>query len=222
MWKRKNGLWIIPQEAPKHKSADRPHRITIALGVFSPLLAAVALYISLTSLHTSERSLEIGQRAYISLSTGALSFKQVGYVTRNEGTVFDQSLVMTLAVSIQNTGNTPATISKFSPTYELPAGWKNLDATYVGGKYRNTALPFVGPKSEVRWVFFDYFLLDSEAFERFKTSTNREHFRLHGRLHFKDVFNVTHTVDWCWASKADDPSSAVIQCGDAERWLWNK
>jgi hypothetical protein len=57
-----------PPKAPE-KTADRPHTITIGLGLLgllSPLVAFVALYISIQSLRTNVRSLEIGQRAYVS------------------------------------------------------------------------------------------------------------------------------------------------------------
>ena len=60
----------IQRNAPA-KVADRPHWITIALGLLSPLVAVVAVWIASQSLKTNQQSMKVGQRAYLTrLSRG--------------------------------------------------------------------------------------------------------------------------------------------------------
>src|SRR5436305_1227167 len=70
------GALVVPPNNPgtaTEKSADKPHKITIGLGLLgllSPIVAVIALYISIQALRTNEHSLEIGQRAYVSMQDG--------------------------------------------------------------------------------------------------------------------------------------------------------
>ena len=45
---------------PPTKTADRPHWITMVIGLFSPMLACVALYVSYMSFQIGERSVKFG------------------------------------------------------------------------------------------------------------------------------------------------------------------
>jgi hypothetical protein len=47
------------------KSAEKPQWITILLGALSPAIAVVALFVAFFSWHTSDRSMKVGQRAYL-------------------------------------------------------------------------------------------------------------------------------------------------------------
>lgn len=49
------------------KVADRPHWLTVIIGLVSPALALVAIGISLNSLAVSERNMKVGQRAYLTI-----------------------------------------------------------------------------------------------------------------------------------------------------------
>lgn len=91
---------VVP-EPPKKKTADRPHWITIGIGLLSPSLAVVGLGISLVSLRTSrestqlsQESMEIGQRAYV--------HADLLPTVRDEPTRWAYSLLF------KNQGNTPA------------------------------------------------------------------------------------------------------------------
>jgi hypothetical protein len=90
-------------EPMKKKTTDRPHWITICLGLLSPMLAVLALYMSVQSLKTSRDSLEIGQRAYIHgeiVATQDKSFpKSNGY---NE---------WVLTFTLKNQGSTPGIVT---------------------------------------------------------------------------------------------------------------
>src|SRR6266403_1655562 len=47
------------------KVADKPHRITIRIGILSPAIAVIATIIALLSFWNSQRSMKVGQRAYL-------------------------------------------------------------------------------------------------------------------------------------------------------------
>lgn len=105
------------------KIADRPHNWTIFLGFLSPTLAAVALLLSwrsletsVQSLKTSVQSLQIGQRAYISfdaqdLKLDPLSKEVIVQQREDDRHGKFKARDITLSVKINNTGNTPATLS---------------------------------------------------------------------------------------------------------------
>jgi hypothetical protein len=130
-----------------HKVADRPHRITILIGLLSALLAIVAVVfsalsirisgqavgISEQSLQVSEKSLIVGQRAYVHAKLH----------TENAG-VKEYPHRWLLGVELINTGNTPAKVTGVTAEYQpdhlpsIPEGWElgNVSQqTYViGGK----------------------------------------------------------------------------------------
>jgi hypothetical protein len=119
--------------------ADAPHPIAIALGLLSPALALVAVYISWSSFSFSQASLEIGQRAYLSVRVSSFSLVQqfvapeLPWNTLEElkavlafraeerviSTRMSCPLELTLGVSLTNSGNTPATVEDATATIEL-------------------------------------------------------------------------------------------------------
>src|ERR1700681_1692128 len=118
MWKKKHGLWVIDRE--HRKAADRPHWITIVTGVLSPLLAVVAVWVSL-------HSLRIANRAYVALQAGTLQFSNYGIAVQENGS--SHCIVrMNLSVTITNAGNSPAYTGYFMPKYRLPPGWSEAPA----------------------------------------------------------------------------------------------
>ncbi len=53
---------ICPQEQhTPEKLADRPHPISVRLGLVSPTIAVVALIVAFMSLWTNQRSMKVGQ-----------------------------------------------------------------------------------------------------------------------------------------------------------------
>jgi hypothetical protein len=54
------------------KTSDRPHPVTVRLALLSPVLAVLATIISIISLYSSQQTVKIGQRAYVSVKDGSL------------------------------------------------------------------------------------------------------------------------------------------------------
>jgi hypothetical protein len=189
----------------KPKTADTPHWITICLGLLSPTLALIALWFSSQSLKTSNRSLEIGQRAYVSLQDGRLSFsKEVeGPPPQPSSTLTPPGqphpyVAMLGTITLVNTGNTPAQFVSFKPVYkQLPQGWSIRNSGWVPV---NTTPPILNAKSQVFWRFQQTFWLTPKAWSDFSGETWHvlNVLSLAGELEYKDVFDNPHRVKWCW------------------------
>jgi hypothetical protein len=200
----------------KPKTADRPHPITICLGLLSPALALIALWFSWQSLKTSNRSLEIGQRAYVSLQDGKLAFhKEVeGPPPQPSSTLTPGQphpyVVMLGTVTLVNTGNTPAQFVSFRPVYkQLPEGWSVRNTGWVPA---NTTPPFLSAKSQVFWRFQQTFWLAPEAWSDFYGGTSHV-LSLAGELEYKDVFDEPHRINWCWDTFAQaNNNGQVVDC----------
>jgi hypothetical protein len=104
----------LPEIAPKvpEPVAPRPHKITILLGLMSPLFAMTAIVVSFMSFRTSQsslalsqRSLKIGQRAYVQPH---LSLSQDNKMYSSEGFYWP------IQLELKNTGNTPASMKLIS------------------------------------------------------------------------------------------------------------
>ena len=83
--------------------ADRPHWITILLGIFSPSIAFVALFVAWGSWETSQRSMKVGQRAYLQYQVSVTNGSQV-----LEGLRTDKDFFLNYQLTVTNVGNTPA------------------------------------------------------------------------------------------------------------------
>lgn len=210
---------------PGKNVADRPHWITILIGFVSPSVAIVALIISLQSLNTSKQSLEIGQRAYVSLLDGKLTFNHMtigpppgpslgiqlpGAVIQSEqGPI----ATMLLSVNVVNSGNTPAEFTTFTPTFKhLPDGWsvRNPDWQAVQKTPR-----FLGAKSQGPWEFHQDFSLTPQAWTTYLRAGPRPGLYFSGELRYLDVFHTEHTVDWCWMTLADERNEGYVTDCDA-------
>jgi hypothetical protein len=185
----------------KPKTADRPHWITICLGLLSPALALIALWFSLQSLKISDRSLVIGQQAYVSLQNGSLSFsKEIEGPTPQPSSTLTPGqphpyVAMLGTVTLVNTGNTPAQFVSFKPVYkQLPQGWSIRNTGWVPA---NTTPPFLSAKSQVSWRFQQTFWLTPEAWSDFFGGPMPV-LSLVGELEYNDVFDNPHRINWCW------------------------
>jgi hypothetical protein len=89
-------------EAPKQKTAEEPHRITILLGLLSPALALVSLWVSLHVFYDARNATQVLERAYLAFH---FQSAKITPVSDNPDT-----FVMETATSIKNMGNTPAYI----------------------------------------------------------------------------------------------------------------
>jgi hypothetical protein len=97
MWKKRRGLWVSDEV---RQTAERPHWIAIGIGLLSPALAIVALFVSLQSLKIANLVQEKGPN------------------------VVTHCIVrMDMSAAILNAGNSPASVGQFTPRYRLPKGW---------------------------------------------------------------------------------------------------
>jgi len=181
---------ISPPASQKlvQKIADRPHWITMILGLLSPLLAAVALVISLQSLRTSERSLEVGQRAYVSLQGGKMTFSHITFGAPPQPTSAlkrpadphlqsrpsaqnEQVATLLLSLTIVNSGNTAAEFTRFTPDFQrLPEGWALQKQEWQPVQ---KAPPYLGAKSQAAWEYRASFLLTPQAWAEYLPSGPR-------------------------------------------------
>ena len=215
----KSGPTTAEPETPdsnqgKPETADRPHWITICLGLLSPTLALIALWFSWQSLKTSNRSLEIGQRAYVSLQDGRLSFSKgvEGPPPQPSSTLTPPGqphpyVAMLGTVTLVNTGNTPAQFVSFKPVYkQLPQGWSIRNTGWVPV---NTTPPLLSAKSQVFWRFQQTFWLAPEAWSDFFGGPLHV-LSLAAELEYKDVFDNPHRINWCWDTFAQANNNGEV------------
>jgi hypothetical protein len=191
------------------------------LGLVAPLLAVVALSISLQSLETSQQSMKVGQRAYLSLTDG--TFEVLGV---NRSVVNDDASVR-FSFTIHNLGNTPATI------LGVTAHCKNIE--------RREAIDSSGPLGSRRqYILLDYItaaeplhelgsksntaVSKSFTFPKLLVPTPLEKWQglyLRGQIEYLDVFHELHTVKWCWVQEeAKYPSECSPEvAADPGGWL---
>lgn len=195
-------------EKPKRKTADRPHWITILIGLGSPLLAGVALIISLESLKTNQQSIKVGQRAYLTVNKGKVIIRKPD----NEVPISDhtKTLIADYEIQVDNLGNTPA--------QKLAIDFRWLDARGNNVKYgipvpNNLPLQMtnqglvplpdtVGPKGFVT-LRGSSWLVDNKGFATPST------FMMYGSVFYEDVFHISHSVQWCWQIQTD---KAIQSC----------
>ena len=182
------------------------------------MVAVVALVISLQSLRTSERSLKIGQRAYVSISNGALHISE-------PGSPWPHELSAEMSVVINNLGNTPARFRRVSFTYVLPEGWQ-VSPPQRQAKHSNP--DELGLKSKEPWTYIESFDVTDEALRNFRIQaesirttyeagsharknspviqweTKRSNLQIKGDVTYFDVFECEHHLNWCWD---EDPDS---------------
>jgi hypothetical protein len=91
-----------PRYTPE-KVADRPHPITVLLGLVSPAIAVVALLVAFLSLWTSQRSMKVGQRAYLTYQVAVTNGNEVVEALRA-----DKDFFLAYEITVTNRGNTPA------------------------------------------------------------------------------------------------------------------
>ncbi len=149
-----SGMPDVQEPRPQQKVVDRPHWIAILIGIFSPTVGICALIISLMSLQTGERSLEIGQRAYLALYDSAATITKDAYASAFSGRSTDVQIVFT--GTIKNLGNTPARVTSFRTEYkDVPTDWQRVPGPYgpLADVYIGPRLPGqIPPKDQIAWT----------------------------------------------------------------------
>jgi hypothetical protein len=111
----KGELWYYTDTAPV-KTADRPHKLTLAIGVGAPLIAVVAVAVSLASLRTNERAMKVGQRAYLSVTLDTVIEISTFSSHPILGGMTGYEFFMVASGTINNVGNTPAYVVNLEPS----------------------------------------------------------------------------------------------------------
>jgi hypothetical protein len=213
MWKKKWGLWVFDEDG--RKTADRPHWLTLAIGFLSSALAFLAFVISVESLRTSERSLKIGTRAYVSVLAGDMQFFNYGVVQHDNSGGQHCIVRMDLSAAIQNAGNSPASQGSFKAKYRLPKGWREAP-DWVKQNLGSDSIGTIGPKSTLNWSYTHLFELTPEIYDAFRNIPLRQHFiYMDAEVDYQNVFAETSTVKWCWVAATNEKTTQTTDCQSA-------
>jgi hypothetical protein len=171
---RKGELWYYTDEATK-EGAPKPHRLTLLIGLLSPMLALAAIWISYRSFQTSERSMKVGQRAYLSSTL---------YVEPN---VSESKIVsISFRAKITNLGNTPASIENIS--YSIVD--KTQDFTQDSGGSVSRSIDAKGSLEVGKTVFLPVDLRCIQGALCFQR-------QFVGSIEWRDIFEDFHHDSWC-------------------------
>ena len=176
------------------KTADRPHPLTILIGLLSPSLALVSLGISMYVFHDSRQSTRIAQRAYLSshFEHGRLADAPALKST-------EQPFNIAVDASIRNLGNTPAYIQSIEKEMFLIDG-DDL-AHQIGGKTESSPNYGALQKGDSVEVGFDN-LFDAKQVPRDPSVV----YRL--KVKWADVFGEADTTIFCGVMGMDWPVPA--------------
>jgi hypothetical protein len=210
-------------EPPKKKVADQPHPWTIILAALSPALSIIALVVSLQALKTSRQSMEIGQRAYLTIPKGSMSISPAVRLPTNSAELV---VGVDYTVEINNVGNTPAKIKRITLQYMIPKGWTHTNKVSAGvvplpaGSNDIIAIPenaTVPPKGSLQRQYgisitttnpvYPYSLvgLIVNSDNNRGLDENAPFVRLIGTIDYEDVFGQKEREQWCWINSG--PSS---------------
>ena len=148
---------VDPADAPKpayshkrktsrKKTADRPHRITILLGLLSPVLALLSLGVSFYVFHDSQRSMKVAQRAYPTFHFDSATVSP----TNDDPNRF----TVEVSASLRNIGNTPLYIDSIRRAlYAIEADdiWDHIgESSTISPNYDS-----LGPKDDPLVLSYD-------------------------------------------------------------------
>jgi hypothetical protein len=210
----------VTSHETSRKVADRPHNWTIVLGFLSPTLAGVALLLSWRGLETSvqsltisQQSLNISQRAYISFDLQDLKLdpksKDVIVQQRSDDRHGKyKAHNITLSVKINNTGNTPATLSGNS-FQAFQIGRKGYFGQHFYVEDTETLGALQGKRIAGRSAIdltFRSIVLDEDVHG---DDSDDLILQYAGVIRFKDVFGIEFGELWCAQFRPLIPSSKI-------------
>jgi hypothetical protein len=191
------------QETSPLKTADRPHRITILLGLLSPALALVSLGVSFYVFHDSQRSMKVGQRAYLSFAIDEMSLDRTDCVDKKTSCAFHYRL------KIENLGNTPAYIEKVA---EQAVEYEEDHAVEEDLQRGRTLLNVndIAPKEKT-------FVSRREFVSMANYQKSGEwSFHSAGTVKWRDAFNAEHTDQWCKYLFTDKDTWGINDCSHGD------
>jgi hypothetical protein len=167
------------------KTAERPHRLTLAFAALSFVISLGSAGISIESLRVASSSLEVGQRAYLSASfdVPADLLKRYHEAKHVSSLVTD---TVELSLQIKNLGNTPA----YDVRPYLGFGVTGVKIVATDRSTFNLA-----PKTEAP---FRFRVSGTEAEMRSFMIGPDKRTWLCWRLSFRDVFGRTREESDCW------------------------
>jgi hypothetical protein len=172
--------------SPQSKTADRPHWITIVIGILSPSLAAVAVAVSMISLNENQHAFKVGQRAYVTVSPIEITemYPQIDIPRGSEITKhFPITVSVSVKYEIKNLGNTPA----FDTVLDLKQGGATSLITIDNERPQN-----IGPKEVLsrNLTIWENWTSADNAYSHYtclQCYTSYE-----GNMSYRDVFGDTH------------------------------
>jgi hypothetical protein len=119
----KGEFWYYADPTPV-KTADRPHNLTVIIGSVAPVIAVVAVLVSLASLRTNETAMKVGQRAYLSVRLDTVTDVSTFSSKVIQGGMTGYEFFMSAIVTINNVGNTPAYDVRLEPSKLRDLVWQ--------------------------------------------------------------------------------------------------
>jgi hypothetical protein len=202
----KGQLWYY-SDAALRKTADRPHRLTIGLGLLSPLLAIAAVGVSYLGLRTSENAMKTGQRAYLAFALESVTTSQ---------NLQSDSIAVSLGLKIKNPGNTPAFIDSGSRSVKV--FWKIPPEVTLEPYSIVERLSIVNPKDEVVVPDLlplpknDRSCLVNEDVPYRHVPGECKLLELDAYIFWHDVFGESHEERTCWLFNERDGQAETRRC----------
>jgi hypothetical protein len=173
--------------------------------ILSPIVGVVAVFISMRSLAVTEKNMELGQRAYLTVTNTSVSTGAKDPLKSSVPGLKPQDHVIQIGYSflLHNVGNTPARIEEISTNLTCPTatGWK-----CYGVYHNNPAL--IGPRSDVRVDAGADAVLTDAAFQEYSHGAGDHAIEGKSQMDYLDQFSQKDSVEWCW--RAFPPSGDVF------------
>jgi hypothetical protein len=213
------------KENSNERTADKPHRYTIILGIVTAGVAAVLTLVghvlTYRGQQLTQNNQEISQQPYVVVTAGKFDLLPMvaGPVPQP---VAPEEIISTepagpflgtdISVTIANNGNTAAEFVSFKASFDpLPDGWSLRKRLMIPPERPS----YLGPKSQLLWHYHQPFNLTPQAWALFRKSFNEggilKFLRFTGELVYQDEFKTEHTTRWCWETAADHTNDGRVQ-----------
>jgi hypothetical protein len=188
----------------QNEVAARPHWITICLGLLSPLIAIVAVWIAIRSLGTNQQAMKVGQRAYLTYQVAVTNSNEVVEALRK-----DKDFFLRYQVMFTNMGNTPA-----ESIYPKISVVRDPDRTPVMVTFPSLEAFELGPKES-------RVLTGQALFKHFNNVRGLPGLTtgFTGQIEFKDVFQDSQVKQVCYTFLVSGDSASGGMCGTVMQLL---
>ena len=186
-----------PRAKATAKTADRPHPITIALGLLSPVLALVSLGVSFYVFHDSRRSMQVAQRAYLAFHFKAAEAQPVPATSANDPRKF----MVSANVSVRDIGNTPAYVDEVRQ--ELYVINADDMAHHIGGSQKTSPnFDTLVPRGDALLLAYD-----STFAEQNLLGDRSIVYRI--EVHWHDAFGENQSTPFCAILRGEEEWTAI-------------